>query len=55
LEDTYLANILDITCVELKYEGSTEKLSERYMSDLEENNMMGLKVQYLTHCYFYDI
>ena len=55
LEDTYLANVLGIICVEINYEWSTEKISGRYMSDLKENNMMCLKVQYWTHCYFYYI
>ena len=37
-EDTYLANILGIMCVKINYEGSTEKLSGRIMSDLKEND-----------------
>jgi hypothetical protein len=55
LEDTYLANKLGIVCVEINYEGSTQKISGRYMSDLKETNVVCLKVQYLTHCYFYYI
>jgi hypothetical protein len=44
LEDTYLADIFGIMCVEINYVGSIKKLSGRYMSDLKENNMVCLKV-----------